>query len=81
MLQKQLKQQQYRKKPNLHLSLAHNPSETAEAQRLCYKIFAEEMGAELTTQDGLDVDGFDEFCDHLLIRDSRTQKVVGTYRL
>ena len=62
----------------LYISLARNPSEVAEAQRLRYKVFAEEMGAELSGTGGLDVDGFDAYCDHLLVRESTTNQVVGT---
>jgi len=65
----------------LHISFARNPSELAEAQRLRYKVFAEEMGANINGKDGLDQDGFDAYCDHLLIRDSRSNEVVGTYRI
>lgn len=40
------------------------------------------MGALLTTpQPGLDIDAFDAYCDHLLVRDTLTEQVVGTYRL
>lgn len=66
---------------SLHISFARNPSEIAEAQRLRYKVFAEEMGADIANEDGLDRDGFDAFCDHLLIRESNTNQVVGTYRI
>ena len=65
----------------LYLSLARNPAEVAEAQRLRYKVFAEEMGAELSGTGGLDIDGFDAFCDHLLVRESTTNQVIGTYRI
>ncbi len=65
----------------LTYSFARNPSEVAEAQRLRYKVFAEEMGARLNSRDGFDRDGFDAFCDHLLIRESSTNEVVGTYRI
>lgn len=68
-------------KPNLQVSLARNPSEIKEAQRLRYKVFAEEMGARITGHNGLDIDGFDAFCDHLLVRDTNTQQVIGTYRI
>ncbi|MEY4257935.1 MAG: hypothetical protein RJA56_836, partial [Pseudomonadota bacterium] len=30
---------------------------------------------------GHDVDLFDDFCEHLLVRDANTQQVVGTYRV
>jgi len=66
---------------NLTYSLARSPSEVAEAQRLRYKVFAEEMGARLNGHDGRDIDGFDSLCDHLLVRDMDTGKVVGTYRM
>lgn len=68
-------------RPKLAYSFARNPSEVAEAQRLRYKIFSEEMGAELQANDGLDQDGFDAFCDHLLVRDTDSGEVVGTYRI
>ena len=46
-----------------------------------YKVFAEEMGARLKpSAEGLDVDIFDNFCEHLLVRDNETLKVIGTYR-
>ncbi|MGQ0442002.1 MAG: GNAT family N-acetyltransferase [Methylophilaceae bacterium] len=82
MFNKQLHQpKQAHAKNRLYLSLARNPAEVAEAQRLRYKVFAEEMGAELPGTGGLDVDGFDEFCDHLLVRESGTHQVIGTYRI
>jgi len=65
----------------LYFSFARNPSEVAEAQRLRYKVFAEEMGANIHGKDGYDEDGFDAFCNHLLVRDSLTNQVVGTYRI
>lgn len=67
--------------PRLYLSIARNQAEIEEAQRLRYKVFAEEMGAQLSNKSGLDIDGFDEFCDHLLVRDSETEQVIGTYRI
>ena len=70
------------KKPGFQSTWASNSSEIKEAQRLRYKVFAEEMGANLAaSSEGLDVDEFDAYCDHLLIRDQETLKVVGTYRV
>ena len=66
---------------DLYISFARNPSEIAEAQRLRYKVFAEEMGANIQSEDGLDQDGFDAFCDHLLIRESTHNQVAATYRI
>ena len=72
---------QAQNKAQLYLSFARNPNEVAEAQRLRYKVFAEEMGAQLSGSSGLDIDGFDEYCDHLLVRDTETSQVIGTYRI
>ena len=70
------------KKPAFHIIWASTPGEIKEAQRLRYKVFAEEMGANLARNgDGLDIDEFDAYCDHLLIRDQDSLKVVGTYRV
>ncbi len=72
---------QSKERHQLAFSFARNPNEVMEAQRLRYKVFAEEMGANITSKNGLDIDGFDPFCDHLLIRDQSTNRVVGTYRI
>lgn len=50
------------------------------AQRLRYRVFAEELGAQLDPT-GIDVDDFDAYCDHLIVREDSTGEVVGTYRL
>jgi putative hemolysin len=65
----------------ISVSWARHLDEVKEAQRLRYKVFAEEMGANLKpSTEGLDVDIFDSFCDHLIVRDNETLKVIGTYR-
>jgi len=65
-----------------HVSLAVDDSEIREAQRLRYKVFAEEMGARLSSVlPGHDIDLYDPFCDHLLVRDLDRGDVVGTYRI
>lgn len=65
----------------LHARLALNQAEVEEAQRLRYKVFAEEMGAQLSSKNGLDIDGFDPYCDHLIVRDTDSGQVIGTYRI
>jgi putative hemolysin len=65
-----------------HVSLAVDDREIREAQRLRYKVFAEELGARLSTVlPGHDIDLYDPFCDHLLVRDLASGEVVGTYRI
>jgi len=81
MLVKQAPVQQVPKKP-LTASIACNILEVREAQRLRYRIFAEEMGARVPGREqGIDCDIYDAYCDHLLVRDAETREVVGTYRI
>jgi putative hemolysin len=66
----------------LVVSWAKNLDEIRQAQRLRFNVFAQEMGARLTTSvPGHDIDLFDNYCEHLLVRDEATNEVVGTYRL
>ncbi len=66
---------------SLTVSITRDPVLIAESQRLRYQIFSEEMGASLNVQDGRDVDRYDAFCDHLIIRDTQSNMIVGTYRI
>ncbi len=62
--------------------IAHEPALVRAAQALRYHVFAEEMGACLhTTEPGLDVDELDAYCDHLIVMDTRLNKVIGCTRL
>ncbi|GGM81561.1 hypothetical protein GCM10007977_098740 [Dactylosporangium sucinum] len=64
------------------LLVATDGAQVEAAQRLRYDVFAGELGATLhSPAPGLDVDDFDEFCDHLIIREELTGQVVGTYRM
>lgn len=66
----------------LAMSFARSAAEVLEAQRLRYKVFAEEMGARVPgAEHGIDCDLFDTYCEHLLVRDTGSGEVVGTYRL
>jgi putative hemolysin len=66
----------------LKVSWAKHLDEVRDAQRLRYTVFAGEMGATLSSSlANHDVDRFDDFCEHLLVRDEATDQVVGTYRL
>jgi len=70
------------KRNKLTSSIARSSAEVQEAQRIRFKVFGEEMGANLPHPElGLDVDRFDAYCDHLLVRNSNDNKVVGTYRM
>lgn len=81
---------QARARPSaLEVAWATDASDVRAAQRLRYRVFVEEMGARIDvppgTPPGLDVDRFDDACEHLLVRTvasaSAPAQVVGTYRV
>jgi putative hemolysin len=65
------------------LSLARSAEEIRAAQTLRFLVFNLELneGLEHSFVTCLDADHFDEVCDHLLVKDTTTGDVVGTYRL
>ncbi|MBK1732127.1 GNAT family N-acetyltransferase [Thiococcus pfennigii] len=66
----------------LFVELAATEREVREAQALRYRVFGEELGAKLKGgAPGLDVDEFDSYCQHLLVRETRTGRVVGCTRI
>ena len=66
----------------LRVGLATCETEILAAQKLRYQVFAEEMGARLSTRiPGVDRDIYDPFCEHLIVRDEEAGQVVGTYRI
>jgi len=67
--------------PRLSVGLARSSADVDDALRLRYKVFAEELGARIDSADGLDRDGFDDWCDHLIVRDDDSLRVIGTYRI
>jgi putative hemolysin len=72
-----------------HVAWARDEDDVRQAQQLRHLVFAEEMGARLSpppgSPDGHDIDLFDPFCEHLLVRapDAGGEQgaVVGTYRV
>ena len=66
----------------LEARLAETDEEILDAQRLRFKVFHDEMGAKLVSgESGFDQDAFDPHCDHFIVRDRGTGRVVGTYRV
>lgn len=66
----------------LSVGLAQSEWDVLEAQKLRYRIFAGELGANLPTRTpGVDKDIFDPYCEHLIVRDENSGAVVGTYRI
>lgn len=71
-----------RQESGVEVSWARHQDEVRAAQRLRYAVFAGEMGARLNTPlPGHDVDLYDDYCEHLLVRDVATREVIGTYRM
>ena len=69
-------------RPVLHVGLAQSEAQVREAQRLRYKVFVEEFGARLhSSLPDHDVDFYDAHCQHLIVRDQSSDRVVGTYRI
>jgi len=68
---------------DLEIKITTDANEIVEAQRLRFQVFNLEMkrGLQASYERGLDVDDFDPFCDHLIVRDRNSGEVVGTYRL
>jgi putative hemolysin len=69
--------------PSFRLSLAQNMDDLAACQRLRYLVFNCELGEGLTDSErsGLDRDRFDLICDHLMVHEATSGKLVGTYRM
>lgn len=66
----------------LVVGLASTPEEIEQVQRLRYDVFTEEMGAVFPeARDGIEQDRFDQWCEHLMVRELDTGRVVGTYRI
>lgn len=57
-----------------------NVQEMKEALALRFEVFHREMLGKKAPQ-GFDVDEFDFHCDHLIIKERRSNRIVGTYRL
>lgn len=65
------------------LRLAVTGDDLRTAQKLRFEVFNEELneGLDEAWITGIDEDRFDAVCDHLIVEDSNTDRVVGTYRL
>ncbi len=68
--------------PRYTLLLSTDPALIDAAQRLRHDVFTSEPGFELAGAiDGRDADRFDEYCDHLLVREDNSGELVGCYRM
>jgi putative hemolysin len=68
--------------PRYTLLLSTDPDLVDAAQRLRHQVFTSEPGFALKDDfGGRDADRFDEFCDHLLVREDTSGELVGCYRM
>jgi putative hemolysin len=66
----------------LRVEWAQSLADVRAAQRLRYRVFVEEGGAKLaSTVLHHELDAFDPWCEHLLVRRQADGEVVGTYRV
>ncbi len=69
-------------RPRYSLVVSSDAEHRIAAQRLRFDVFASEPGFAIPANaSGLDEDRFDEYCDHLLVRDELTDQFVGCYRM
>jgi putative hemolysin len=63
--------------------LAETEDAIRQAQSIRYQVFNLELGEGLdeSHQNSLDVDQYDFQCDHLLVVEQESEKVIGTYRM
>lgn len=72
-----------RSAPVYALRMAAQASDVQAAQALRFEVFNLELdeGLAQSFDTGLDADPFDAVCDHLIVDDRASGRVVGTYRL
>jgi putative hemolysin len=62
------------------VGLATRPEEIAEAQALRHRCFPPPAGTDMR-DNGREIDPFDDRCDHVLLREHGTGRLVGSFRL
>lgn len=66
----------------LRVKLAHSQDEVRASQRLRYRVFAEEMGATVHTDNpGEEADRYDPYCQHLMVWDESNGRVISSTRI
>lgn len=67
--------------PRYTVLLTTEPEQIEAAQRLRQQVFSTEPGFAVDPAGHVDADRFDEYCDHLLVREDHTGQLVGGYRM
>jgi putative hemolysin len=69
-------------RPRLQVQMARTEGDIREAQKLRWRVFVDELGAQLRSPEpGVDQDLYDRHCEHLVVRDDVSGEVAGTYRI
>ena len=68
---------------DLEIKITTDEEEVREAQKLRFQVFNLELnkGLQSSYEQSLDVDEFDPYCEHVIVRDLKSKEVIGTYRL
>ncbi|MCW4354589.1 GNAT family N-acetyltransferase [Hoyosella sp. YIM 151337] len=68
--------------PRYSLLLSTDRSDVRAVQELRYDVFRSEPGfSDSIGEDGRDADRFDDYCDHLLVREDASGAIIGCYRM
>ena len=66
----------------LNIEWTKDPRVIEDVQRFRFKVFVEEFSITFTDNfHDMDIDDFDQVCDHLVVRETTENSIVGTYRL
>jgi putative hemolysin len=69
-------------KPRFDVRFATTREEIRETQKLRYRIFAGELGAQIDDGgEGIDFDQYDPYCQHLMVVEEDSQRVVACTRI
>jgi putative hemolysin len=67
---------------DLSVGLAQSDEELEAIQRLRYDVFSSEYSDKVAAPgQNIDKDAFDQWCEHLMVKDLASDQVVGTYRV
>lgn len=68
--------------PRFSVGLAQTREEILDTQKLRFRIFAGELGAQIDGGgEGIDQDGFDPHCQHLTVRDNDSGEIIACTRI
>jgi len=70
------------RRPRFEVGLAQTPEQVLQTQKLRYRIFAEELGAQIDGgSEGIDHDQYDAHCRHLIVTEPDTGRIVACTRI